>query len=227
MLNNDIVGNASSGDGTADTRSVRVFSEGPEDSPSRQLARAIKRVAALYVPAHEVRLVARQDRFGRGGDHMAFNDHGYAGVRFTESKENYSRQHTGDDTFAGVSPPYLARNAKVNGAALAVLGLAPAAPAISDERGRPTLTRGASGYDAVLRWTASAGATGYRVFWRPAWQPDWQNERDVGNVTEFVLPNVSIDDYVFGVAALDAAGNESLVSAYVNPGRPPVLIQTN
>jgi hypothetical protein len=30
---------------------------------------------------------------------------------------------------------------------------------------------------------------------------------------------VSIDDYVFGVAAIGADGNESLVTAYVNPPR--------
>jgi hypothetical protein len=41
----------------------------------------------------------------------------------------------------------------------------------------------------------------------------------VGPATEVVLPNMQIDDYVFGVAAVDAAGHESLVSAYVTPPR--------
>src|SRR4029077_301182 len=59
VLNNDIVGNAVGGQGVEDTATVRVFSEGPEDSPSRQLARAIRRDAALYVPEHRVRLIAR------------------------------------------------------------------------------------------------------------------------------------------------------------------------
>ena len=67
VFNNDIVGGLSGGDGAIDNRTVRVFSEGPEDSPSRQIARAIRRQAAIYVPSHEVRLVARHDRFGRGG----------------------------------------------------------------------------------------------------------------------------------------------------------------
>jgi len=227
VLNNDIVGNAVGGQGVKDTSTVRVFSEGPEDSPSRSLARAVRRDAALYVPEHRVRLIARYDRFGRGGDHSAFNQHGYAGVRFTESKENYAHQHTALDTFAGgVDPDYLARNARVNAAALATLGLAPAAPVVVDERGRTLLGREPSGYDARLRWTASPGAVGYRVFWREAWTPDWQFERAVGNVTELVMPGVSIDDYVFGVAALDADGHESLVSAYVNPNRPETPIQT-
>jgi Peptidase family M28 len=227
VLNNDIVGGASGGEGKADTSSVRVFSEGPEDSPSRQIARAARRQAALYLPGHEVRLVARQDRFGRGGDHMAFNAHGFPGVRFTESKEDYARQHSTDDTLQGVSPAYLARNARVNAALLASLALAPQAPSVLDEGGRPRIGRGASGYDAVLRWGASPGAAGYRVFWREAWSPDWQHERDMGNVTEATLPATSIDDYVFGVAALGPAGEESLVSAYVNPPRPMPEIKTN
>jgi hypothetical protein len=227
VLNNDIVGNAVGGQGVKDTGTVRVFSEGPEDSRSRQLARAIRRDAALYVPEHRVRLIARYDRFGRGGDHSAFNQRGFPGVRFTESKENYGHQHTVDDTFAGgVDPDYLARNARVNAATLATLGLAPVAPGVMDERGRPTLGRDPSGYDAHLRWKASPGATAYRVFWREAWTPDWQFERTVGNVTELVMPGVSIDDFVFGVAAVDAEGHESLVSAYVNPDRPDAPVQT-
>jgi len=226
VLNNDIVGGDHGGHGAIDSRSVRVFSEGPEDSPSRQLARAIKRQAARYVPSHEVRLVARHDRFGRGGDHTPFNQRGYAAVRFTESAENLGHQHTADDTFEGVSPAYLARNARVNAAALAVLGLAPPAPKVTDERGRPRLDREPSGYDARLRWDKSPGAAAYRVFWREAWSPDWQHERTVPDSTELVLPDVSIDDFVFGVAALDAAGHESLVSAYVNPSRPEADIKT-
>ena len=226
VLNNDIVGGATGGNGVTDGASVRVFSEGPEDSPSRALARAVREAAALYVPSHTVRLIARHDRFGRGGDHTAFNQHGFAGVRFTESKENFARQHIVDDNFEGVSVPYLTRNARVNAAAMAVLGLAPPAPSVVDDKGRPRLGRQPSGYDAHLEWSASPHAAGYRVYWREAWSPDWQHARAVGNATEAVLPNVSIDDFVFGVAALDADGHESVVSAYVNPPRPEVPIKT-
>ena len=34
------------------------------------------------------------------------------------------------------------------------------------------------------------------------------------HVTEFVLPHANIDDWVFGVAAVDAQGHESSVSVY-------------
>jgi hypothetical protein len=170
--------------------------------------------------------VARHDRFGRGGDHTAFNQHGFPGVRFTESNENYSRQHAVADTLEGVTPAYLARNARVNACALAGLALAPPAPGVADAQGRPMLGRGASGYDASLKWVASRGAVGYRVFWREAWTPDWQYERNLGNVAELSLRDVSIDDFIFGVAAYDAEGHESLVSAYVNPPRPMIDIKT-
>jgi hypothetical protein len=36
---------------------------------------------------------------------------------------------------------------------------------------------------------------------------------------QFILPDVSIDDFVVGVAAIAADGHESLVSAYVSPVR--------
>jgi hypothetical protein len=226
VLNNDIVGGALGGQGHADSTSVRVFSEGPEDSPSRQLARFIRRQAGRYLPRHQVRLIARHDRFGRGGDHTAFNQHGFAAVRFTESREDYARQHTAEDTFAGVSIPYLARNARVNASALATLALAPAAPVVVDERGRPLLDRQPSGYDARLRWQASPGAAGYRIFWRESWSSDWQHERAVGDATEIVLPGMNIDDHVFGVAAVGPGGHESLVAAYVNPPRRDEPVRT-
>lgn len=219
VLNNDIVGGTTAGNGVADSRTVRVFADGPEDSPSRQLARYIRQVAAEYVPGHVVRLIARHDRFGRGGDHTAFNQEGFTGVRFSEAAEHYGRQHTVEDTFAGVSPEYLAKNARVNAAAAASLALAPPAPVVTTAGGQPMLGRGQSGYDAALRWQASPGAAGYRVVWREAWSPDWQYERVTGAETGLRLPDLSIDDFVFGVAAIGAGGQESLVSAYVNPPR--------
>ena len=116
VLNNDMVGNVQAGDGLEDSIHVRVFSEGPEDSPSRQLARYIVRAGAKYVPTEQVTLVARYDRFGRGGDHTAFNQKGFTAVRITESVENYERQHTAADTFEGVNIPYFVRNVRLNAA---------------------------------------------------------------------------------------------------------------
>jgi hypothetical protein len=218
VFNNDIIGNTMGGNGIVDARTVRVFSEDPMDSPSRQLARFIRRHAAIYMPGHEVRLIGREDRFGRGGDHTAFNRRGFTGVRFSESRENYSRQHTSADTLGGVDFNYLAKNARVNASSVATMALAPVAPKVDLGRG-PMLSRGESRYDAAMRWEPSAGATAYRVVWREAWEPDWQFEITLGDVTEYTLSDISIDDYVFGVVAIGPSGHESLVSAYVRSPR--------
>ena len=215
VFNNDIVGNSTGGDGIVDGATIRLYSEGPEDSPSRSLAIFTRRIAAQYVPSHRVRLMARRDRFGRGGDHTAWNLEGFPAIGFRESRENYGKQHNANDTIDGVSFMYLAQNARVNAAAMAVLALAPPPPIVYNDRGAPTLDRRPSGYDAHLQWNASPGASGYRIFWREAWAPDWQHELYVGNVTEYVMPHANVDDWVFGVAAVDADGHESTVSAYV------------
>jgi hypothetical protein len=106
-LNNDIVGASRGQNGIMNNTRVRVFSEGtrdtetPEDakerryeggendSASRNVARYAKAVAEAYLPNWTVALVYRLDRFGRGGDHSAFNALGYPAVRFTENAENY------------------------------------------------------------------------------------------------------------------------------------------
>ena len=217
IFNNDIVGGSTGGDGIVDGATIRLYAEGPEDSPSRALAVFTQRMASRYVPSHRVRLMARRDRFGRGGDHTAWNLEGFAAVGFRESRENYSKQHNANDTIEGVSFPYLAQNARVNAAAMAVLAMAPPPPRVTTDRGAPMLDRRASAYDAHLQWTASPGAAGYRVFWREAWAPDWQHEIFVGNVTEHTMPHMNVDDWVFGVAAVDSDGHESTVSAYVAP----------
>jgi len=225
-FNNDIVGNSRGGNGVIDSETVRVYSEGPEDSPSRSLARFIARIGALYLPSHRVRLMARPDRFARSSDHTSFTDRGFPSITFREANENFAKQHSASDTVDGVDIAYLARNARVNIVSMAALALAPPAPLVVNERGQATIGRQPTGYDANLQWTASPGAVGYRLYWRDSWANDWIYSRLIGNQTQFTLAGVSIDDHVFGVAAVGPDGNESLVSAFVErrPVRPPVKL---
>jgi hypothetical protein len=217
VFNNDIVGNVRGLDGRVDSRTVRVYSSGPEDSPSRSLARYVQRLAATYVSGHRVKLLAREDRFSRGSDHIPFREQGFPSIVFREMAENVARQHSALDTLEGVDFGYLRQNARVNAAAAASLALAPPAPVLTGERGQPLISREPSGADASLRWQPVPGATGYRVYWREAWGNDWQHQRDVGNVTQVTLPRMPIDDLVFGVSAVGTAGIESVISAYVAP----------
>jgi len=117
----------------------------------------------------------------------------------------------------------------VNGAVAASLALAPRSPettALTERNGQkvPTLllTRGSTRYDAQIRWThdhPEPDLAGYVVVMRSTTAPYWEHEIFVGNVTEYTLPDVSIDELVFGIKAIDKDGNESLVSPYVQTPR--------
>ena len=225
VLNNDIVGNDLAGNGARDNTSVRLFSADPADSLSRQVARYIKDMAERYYPALRVEPVFRADRFGRGGDHSPFHDAGFGAVRFTTASENYANQHTATDTFANASVSYTTSVARVNAAAAASLALAPRAPEVTTKvesgprKGQSVtlLGRGKSRYDAQLKWkypNPESDLLGFAVVVRSTLAPFWEREIFAGNVYEYTLPGVSIDNLVFGVKAIDKDGNESLVAAY-------------
>lgn len=237
VLNNDIIGSEVSGNGRIDNATLWIFSEDPPDSNSRQLARYIREVSPRYLPSVKVDLVFRSDRLGRGGDHTPFNQEGYASVRFTTPNENYANQHTVTDTFENTSVPYTARVIQSNAATLASLALAPKAPVTSEtlttgpRKGQlaPMIGRGKSRYDAVLRWkneNPEPDLLGYVVVMRNTTSAYWEKEIFVGKVTEYTLKDVSIDDVVFGVKAIDNDGNESLVAPYIQGPRQKIEIET-
>ena len=141
VFNNDIVGNSLGGNGIRDAESIKVYAVGPEDSPARSLARFIRKTAAVYVPSHRVRLMAREDRFGRGSDQSSFSQNGFPAIVFREANENFERQHGANDRIDGVDFGYLAQNARVNAAGVASLALAPPAPKVTNDRGGNMLSR--------------------------------------------------------------------------------------
>ncbi|MBB4638298.1 M20/M25/M40 family metallo-hydrolase [Longimicrobium terrae] len=241
VLNNDIVGNSRGMNGATDNTVVRVFAPGiAPDAPAadlrrylysggeldvapRQLARYIDRMSDAYVPNLDVMIVYRLDRFGRGGDHTPFFLGGYPAVRLTELYEDYTRQHQDLRTENGirygdypedVDYVYNARITSLNAASLAALAGAPAAP-------DSVTVRGAVTPNTVLRWRAvnAADLAGYRVYWRLPADVNWTHSRFFpGNVTEATLENIVIDNWFFGVAAVDRDGNESL-PVFPGPGR--------
>lgn len=225
VLNNDIVGGARTEE--RDPGAVRVFSEGvpaaaaederrsilargaENDSPSRQLARFAAEVAEAQ-GGLKARLIARADRFLRGGDHLAFNAAGYAAIRFTELREDFRRQH--QDVREGygdlpefVDPAYMASVARLNVAVLQALADAPAPPA----RARISTSRLEN--DSRLAWEASPGAAGYEIVWRDTTAANWERSLAVGSTTSARVP-VSKDNAQLGVRALSANGRRGLVS---------------
>ena len=240
VVNNDMIGNIEGITGVVDNTTARVFAPGIPptatraelqrilttggelDTPSRQLARYIDRVADAYVPNLDVRMIYRLDRFGRGGHHTPFFNEGYPAVRLMETNEHYDRQHQDlrvengrryGDVIEGVNFPYAAKMTALNAAVLATLSYAPPAP------DSVTVT-GAVSPSTRLRWNAVSAPdlAGYRVYWREPTSPQWQWSRWVGNVTDVTLENVIIDNFFFGVAAVDREGHESLV-VFPLPGR--------
>ena len=222
VLTLDMIGNIEGGNGKIDNKAIRIFSPEPRDSLSRQLARYARRTGQLYFPDIRVDLIFRQDRFGRGGDHTPFVLEGWAGIRTMEAVENFSRQHTVNDTLDNMSLEYCTQNIRLITSILGSLALAPAQPSVIGRRGSPQLGRGKSGYDASLRWNEPEGPnelSGYRVYWRETTSPYWQHSRWVEGVNELTLKDLCIDNLIFGVSSVDRAGNESLISAYVMPAR--------
>ncbi|MBD8871418.1 M20/M25/M40 family metallo-hydrolase [Rhodanobacter sp. DHB23] len=230
-LNNDIVGNSRGQNGVIDNTVVRVFSEGTKtnetpaqaayrryhggevDSPSRNLARTMAGLADRYLPDFRVHMVYRTDRYGRGGDQVPFLEAGYPAVRVTEAHEDYTRQHQDlrteqgvryGDTIDGIDFRYLARVTALNAITMAALSRAPAPPGGVD-------IHGALATDTTLDWRKVPGAAGYRVHWRDTTAPQWQHAQAVGDVDHYVLRDVVIDDWFFGVSSVSADGYESPV----------------
>jgi hypothetical protein len=177
----------------------------------------------------KVDLVFRADRINRAGDHTPFALEGFGAVRLSSPQENLDNEHSVNDTFANTSVPYIGRVTQVNAAAAAALAWAPKPPqtlSTTERDGRKTqtvmLNRGKSRNDAVLQWNQNdpePDLIGYVVVMRATTAPFWEREIFVGDVTEYTLPDVSIDDVIFGVKAIDKDGNESLVSPYAPPPR--------
>ena len=239
VINNDMIGNVQGITGVIENTTARVFAPGLPpatteaelrrilstggelDTPARQLARYIDRVADTYLPNLDVEIIYRLDRYGRGGHHTPFFLAGVpAAVRLMEAHENYTRQHQDlrvengiryGDVIEGVDFDYAASITALDAATLAGLAWAPPAP-------RNVRIAGAVEPSPTLRWEAVAAPDllGYRVYWRKPTEAVWTRSRWVGDVTEYTVENVIIDNYFFGVAAVDREGHESLV---VFPGQ--------
>ncbi|WP_420794510.1 M28 family metallopeptidase [Thalassomonas haliotis] len=236
VINNDMIGNISGINGVTNNTSARVFSEGTRfvetteearrrrftggevDSPSRNIARYIDKLADDYIPNLDVMMVYRLDRFGRGGHHRPFNEVGFPGVRIMETNEDYDRQHQDlrtengrqfGDVLSGVDFAYNAKLTSLNAVTLAAMAWAPPPPA-------ETTISGAVKASTTLSWQRPQGKmaenlAGYRLYWRLTTEPTWTRSLYVGDVTEFELKNIVIDNYFFGVSSVSKEGFESPV----------------
>ncbi len=156
MFSNDIVGASQAWDGTRpDPFTLRLFVEGiptavtpaqiaimqavggENDGVSRQLGRFVQDVAPFELTNMNIRLIWRRDRYLRASDHVSFQGQGYPAARFTEPRENFAHEHQDTRVVNGVQFGdliqfvdfgYVARVAKVNGAARGLWPPGPARP---------------------------------------------------------------------------------------------------
>ncbi len=234
VLNNDIVGgNRTPGDTLQKNTVVRVFSEGlptaateadlrrirsaggENDSTSRQLARYIAEVGATYDFGHfGPQLIFRRDRYLRGGDHSAFNELGFAAVRFTEYREDFHHQHENPRTENGiefgdllkfVDFDYVANVTRLNAATLAALASAPAPPPNAR-----LITRELEN-DSKIQWEPAAGAAAYEVLWRKTTDASFPEENTTRTTETKVVLAESKDNVIFGVRSVDGKGRKSLI----------------
>ena len=221
MINNDMIGNAvASGTGLKEDHKVRVFSESRngEDSDPRQLARYIRETAQQYVPDQEVKLIYRNDRYHRSGDHTPFLREGFTAVRMSEYCENYDRTHQDvrtengidyGDMLSGVDIPSLTRNIRINLATAMRLAQAPARP-----QNARIANAGELENHTVVSWDPVAEAACYEILYRETDQPEWQvlgtvSAADAQQGGSFQYP-LSKDNYFFAVRAVSSAGHASL-----------------
>jgi hypothetical protein len=172
MLNTDIPGGNSQVNLGDDLQRFRIYSPGiPREqfttdpdgttdntSPSRGVMRYVVAWGGVYVPSMSPVIELRQDRPGRGSDHISFINQGYAAVRIMETKECSpsppdnscgllplpcptpanipancksfltADQHTPFDLAQFVTPSYAGRIAQVIAANAASLARAPNSP---------------------------------------------------------------------------------------------------
>ncbi|WP_288445504.1 M20/M25/M40 family metallo-hydrolase [uncultured Chryseobacterium sp.] len=232
VLNNDMIGNPKAGEtGEVNTRVLRVFSEGlpykdldkkamtirnlgfENDSESRQLARYIKEITEQYVKGLEIKLIYRNDRFLRGGDHTSFVNNGFPSVRLTEYYENYDHQHQDiriennkqyGDLPEFIDFKYLKKNVAANVAVLANLSKSASKPE-KVEMEVKQLTN-----STTLHWEKpkSGIPAGYYVLARETDSPVWQKKIFTRELS-IKIP-LSKDNYIFAVQSVNQSGNLSL-----------------
>jgi len=231
VLNNDMIGNITGVDGVVSNVDFRIFSEpvpptetekqrksrrfygGEVDGISRQLARYVHKTTKTYMPEMNPMLIYRLDRFGRGGHHRPFNDAGFPGIRIMEAHENYTQQHQDirmedgieyGDKLKFVNFKYAKKLTAVNAITMASLAWAPPSP-------KNLAIGGIVQPSAKFKWDKVDGAVGYKIYWRDTTSPTWDHSRYVGDVSEFTLDGIVIDNYFFGIAAVGSNGHESVV----------------
>jgi hypothetical protein len=235
-LNMDTIGSSVGDNGVRDPNTMLVYSEGvptaatanqiailqtvggEDDSASRDLARFIAETGPSNATRMNVDLVPRRAPLLRGSDHISFNAQGYPAVDYTEANENFDHLRHDVQVQNGVQfgdlPEfldygYLTRATRLVGSSLAALARAPEAPVNLQEHFGGGLSNTIS-----LSWNSNpeSDVVGYEVVWRDSIDQTWTHVIPVGDVTAFTAASPSRQSTLFGVRAINRAGDLSPVA---------------
>lgn len=220
------------GAGDIDSLNVRMFSQGGYNSPHKQLARFIKleyqeELRPLVDVPMSLNVMSAEDRSGRGGDHIPFRQNGFKAMRFTSANEHgngsagggyIDHQHTSADSIGvdldnngsidsfWVDFNYLARNARINGNAAAMIGIGPETPDFS-------ATAANGGAEVTILTQLQYGI--YRVGVRTVTN-DWDSVYTINGPIDTIYGLPTATAIILSVASVDSNGIESLFSFETN-----------
>ena len=236
----DTIGNSTAQDGTKDPKEVRLFTEGipssatanqisilqavggEDDSSSRELGRFVKSVAENPSTGMSIWLMRRRDGYLKASDNIAFSQQGFPAARFTEPNENFNHEAQNVQVVNGVQLgdlasfldyAFMARVARVSGAALWSLAEGPATPKGLELHVSPPVNFAGTN-QTTLTWFAAPDPdlAGYEVVWRNMDDTDWTHVIPVGTVTSITFSFFPEDNFIVGLRTVDTSGRHSPVA---------------
>ncbi|HRH38159.1 MAG TPA: M20/M25/M40 family metallo-hydrolase, partial [Flavobacteriales bacterium] len=235
VQNNDIVGGTICGHTASppgcdipdeiDSTQVRLFSHGTTRGLAQMLALSYNEKLHSEVPVPMlVSVMDREDRVGRGSDHIPFREAGFQSMRFCAANEHgngdpttpgyIDHQHTSGDVLGAdtdgnsiidsfyVDFNYLQRNTVINGMGLTLLALGPETPdydVLDEPTGLRVQVNNGSGYSAFRVGVRPVnGGASFEALYRT-------------DQTSFIVPGLLASHvYYVSVAGVDANGITSI-----------------
>ena len=157
MLNLDTIGGSAN---AQNPEHLRLFSDDPTSSPSRQLARWLALIASAYPELPTPIVQSQPERIGRVGDQQIFSAAAIPAVHVTEGIDSAATERTADDTIDTIAPGYLTDSTRSALMMADSLADGPPPPAnlvwqIGHSTVTWTLDTHAAGYVLALRGSAS------------------------------------------------------------------------
>ncbi len=207
MINIDTVGSTNDRFGNVNDHELRIFSAGPDTSPSRDMARMIDFITDNHSTDLKLIFVEDIDREGRFGDHFSFSEAGIPAVRIIEALEDHTNRE-GRDWVQYIEPDYLRKSVRT--LTTMVLALADGLP-----YPQTIVVRDMGDGMRRLVWEQVEGATGYIVALRRVGDVTFEQQFSAGTGTTAFDCDCFTSDRFRGISV--AAINENGIMGPLSP----------